>query len=217
MCRNDAAFCGPARADQQCHHKAAQPKQAVRQCLGSGLGPRFADRDCSGGHLAPIMGKSDDIGAKAALFDGGMNLTLALFDTELSGGVGTRTPRGPAAVGTFVPRQERPVMQPAHHRSRPGSMPERRGSTAGCRGDRTRSFRLRTGPRCSPPGTGAGQSMSRGTVQLRDDALAFRRAEQGRTAKPVCGSNVLTSISDGGTGVMHIGTLRVHTHSLSGA
>lgn len=39
-------------------------------------------RDRSGGYLAPIVGKSYEIGAKAELFDGGMNATLALFDTE---------------------------------------------------------------------------------------------------------------------------------------
>lgn len=39
-------------------------------------------RDRNGDYLDPITGKSYEIGAKAELFDGGMNATLAVFDTE---------------------------------------------------------------------------------------------------------------------------------------
>lgn len=39
-------------------------------------------RDRNGEYLDPVMGKSYEIGAKAELFNGGMNATIALFDTR---------------------------------------------------------------------------------------------------------------------------------------
>lgn len=38
-------------------------------------------RDRNGNYLAPVVGESYEIGAKAELFDGGMNATVAVFDT----------------------------------------------------------------------------------------------------------------------------------------
>lgn len=46
-------------------------------------------RDRNGGYLDPIVGESFEVGTKAELFDGGLNVTLAYFDT-LQDNVATR-------------------------------------------------------------------------------------------------------------------------------
>lgn len=65
-------------------------------------------RDRSGAYLDPVVGKSYELGAKAELFNGGMNATVALFDT-VQDNVAVQDGDEPLPGGEYAYRAEKGI------------------------------------------------------------------------------------------------------------